>query len=344
VLLEAFNDPLLGVIQSRIVMAAMTRGFCGPNHTATEQMAKYYAARARNGVGLILTEGTIVHRAGDGYNNVPHIETKDQAESWQQVTDAVHAEGGRIFCQLWHCGRISHADYTGGAAPLSSTSRAADGVNRQNNKPFGQPRGMEKDDFEAVISQFVTAARNAMAAGFDGVELHGGHGYLIDQFFDARVNDRPDDYGGSVPNRCRFGLEVVARVLQAVGPSAVMVRISPSRDMGGLYDWPNLEEMLDYLVPALRAVGLRMLDVSCANADYYKTSGRVVRMIRPAWKDLLIGGASLSREQAEAELSEGLLDMVTWGRALLANPDMPRRFRAGAPLAEFSRDMLSTLA
>ena len=342
-LLEAFSDPLLGVVQSRIVMAAMTRGFCGPNHTATAQMAEYYAARARNGVGLILTEGTIVHRSGDGYNNVPHIETDDQTESWRQVTDAVHAEGGRIFCQLWHCGRISHPDYTAGPAPLSSTSRAAEGVNRQNNKPYGQPRAMETADIEAVICQFVAAARNAMTAGFDGVELHGGHGYLIDQFIDARVNDRTDDYGGSVPNRCRFGLEVVGRVLQAVGPSAVMVRISPSRDMGGVYDWPDLPEMLEYLLPDLRAVGLRMLDVSCANADYYKTSGRVVRMIRPAWKGLLIGGASLSREQADAELLEGLLDMITWGRALLANPDMPRRFRAGVPLAEFSRDMLPTL-
>jgi len=343
VLLEAFSDPLLGVVQSRIVMAAMTRGFCGPNHTATAQMAEYYAARARNGVGLILTEGTIVHRAGDGYNNVPHIETDDQTESWRQVTDAVHAERGRIFCQLWHCGRISHPDYTAGPSPLSSTSRAAEGVNRQNNKPYGQPRAMETADIEAVICQFVAAARNAMTAGFDGVELHGGHGYLIDQFFDARVNDRTDDYGGSVPNRCRFGLQVVGRVLEAVGPSAVMVRISPSRDMGGLYDWPDLQEMLNYLLPELRVLGLRMLDVSCANADYYTTSGRVVRMIRPVWKDLLIGGASLSREQAEAELSEGLLDMVTWGRALLANPDMPRRLRAGTPLAEFSRDMLSTL-
>jgi N-ethylmaleimide reductase len=176
------------------------------------------------------------------------------------------------------------------------------------------------------------------------VELHCGHGYLIDQFFDARINDRTDGYGGSVRNRCRFGLDVVGRVVEALGSSAVMVRISPSRDMGGLYDWPDLSEMLSYLLPAFRSAGLQMLDISCANADYFKTSGRIVRSIRKDWPGFLIAGASLSQQQAESEVREGLLDMVTWGRAILANPDLPLRFRSGAPLVDFSRDMLATLS
>ena len=343
-LLEKYSHPALGQVQSRIAMAAMTRGFCGADHTATPQMADYYAKRARAGVGLILTEGTIVHRSGDGYNNVPHIETAAQAESWRHVTTAVHAEGGKIFCQLWHCGRISHADYTGGAPPLSSTNRAAEGINRQNNQPFGTPRAMTQDDIQEVVSQFVAAARNAMAAGFDGVELHGGHGYLIDQFFDARINDRSDEFGGSVENRCRFGLKVMREVVAAIGGSAVMVRLSPSREMGGLYDWPDLHAMLEYLIPAAHGTGLQMLDISCANADYYKTSGRVIRLIRRSWPGLLIGGASLSQQQAESELNDGLLDMVTWGRALIANPDLPVRFRVATPIVEFTRDMLSSLA
>ena len=343
-LLEPFNDPNLGAFQSRVAMAAMTRGFCGPDHTATPQMAAYYAARAMNGVGLILTEGTIIHSSGDGYNNVPHIETKQQSDSWRCVTDAVHAEGAKIFCQLWHCGRISHAEYTGGSPPLSSTNIAAAGINRQNNKPFGEPRAMTQGDIEEVVVQFVAAAQNAMASGFDGVELHCGHGYLIDQFFDARINDRTDGYGGSVRNRCRFGLDVVGRVVEVLGSSAVMVRISPSRDMGGLYDWPDLSEMLSYLLPAFRSAGLQMLDISCANADYFKTSGRIVRSIRKDWPGFLIAGASLSQQQAESEVREGLLDMVTWGRAILANPDLPLRFRSGAPLVDFSRDMLATLS
>jgi N-ethylmaleimide reductase len=343
-LLERYSHPALGQVQSRIAMAAMTRGFCGADHTATPQMADYYAKRARAGVGLILTEGTIIHRSGDGYNNVPHIETAEQAESWRQVTSAVHAEGGKIFCQLWHCGRISHADYTGGAPPLSSTNRAAEGINRQNNQSFGIPRAMTHDDIQEVVSQFVAAAHNAMAAGFDGVELHGGHGYLIDQFFDARINDRSDEFGGSVENRCRFGLEVMREVVAAIGGSAVMVRLSPSREMGGLYDWPDLHAMVEYLIPAAHGTGLQMLDISCANADYYKTSGRVIRLIRRSWPGLLIGGASLSQQQAESELNDGLLDMVTWGRALIANPDLPVRFRSATPIVEFTRDMLSSLA
>jgi 2,4-dienoyl-CoA reductase-like NADH-dependent reductase (Old Yellow Enzyme family) len=342
-LLAPFIDPNLGELKSRIAMAAMTRAFCGPNHTATRKMAEYYAARACNGVGLILTEGTIIHHSADGYNNVPYIETSEQCDSWRQVTNAVHAEGGKIFCQLWHCGRISHTDYTGGVPPLSSTNVAASGVNRQNNKPFGQPKAMTQRDIEEVIAQFVAAARNAMAAGFDGVELHCGHGYLIDQFFDSRINDRTDAYGGSVPNRCRFGLEVIGAVVESIGSSAVMARLSPSRDMGGLYDWPDLHDMLDYVIPAAHASGLRMLDISCANADYYATSGRIIRSVRKAWPGFLVGGASLSQEQAEAELKDGWLDMVTWGRALIANRDMPLRFQAGCSLMDFSRDMLATL-
>ena len=190
---------------------------------------------------------------------------------------------------------------------------------------------------------FVAAARRAMDVGFDGVELHLGHGYLADQFFDARVNDRLDEYGGAVENRCRFGLELISDVLTACEPSRVMVRVSPSRFMNGLYDWPDLDAMLGYLVPELRRVGLLMLDVSCANADYFQTSGRVIRAIRPAWPHLLLGGASLSHEDAQAEIDAGLLDLVTYGRFLIANHDLVHRFRDAASLRKFDSTMLDTL-
>ena len=343
-LLQPFDSPALGRMSSRIAMAAMTRGFCGPNHTATAAMADYYGKRAESGVGLVLTEGTVIHSSADGYNNVPHIETAEQTDSWRQVVARVQAGGGKIFCQLWHCGRISHEDFTGGVPPLSSTAVAADGINRQNNKPYGTPRAMVAADFEAVRQQFVKAAGNAMEAGFDGVQLHLGHGYLIDQFFDVRINDRTDEYGGSIENRCRFGIEITADVVAALGADKVMARISPSREMGGLYDWPDLEEMVPSLLAEFDRVGLRMLDISCANADYFKTSGRVIRMARPSWPHFLIGGASLTLQRAEDEVSAGLLDMVTWGRLLIANPDLPRRFSQGLELAEFDRSMLGTLA
>ena len=342
-LLDSCELPHLGRVNSRIVMSAMTRGFAAPGHLATNDMTAYYGRRAEDGVGLILTEGTIIDKTADGYNNVPHIETVAQAESWRPVVERVHVADGKIYSQLWHCGRISHSDYTGGVPPVSSTNWAAEGHNRQNDKPYGSPRALEVHEMATIYSMYRRAAKNALDVGFDGIQLHLGHGYLADQFFDSRVNDRDDAYGGSVENRCRFALEALEEVLSAVGPDRVMVRISPSRDMGGIYDWPNLEDMLAYLVPAFEALGLRILDISCARANYYETSGRIIRLVRPHWSGILMGGASLSRGQAEQELTDGLLDMVTWGRHLLANPDMVSRFKAGKELVAFEPSMLSSL-
>ncbi len=342
-LLDSCEVPHLGRVNSRIVMSAMTRGFAAPGHLATDEMAAYYGRRAEDGVGLILTEGTIIDKTADGYNNVPHIETVAQAESWRPVVERVQVAGGKIYSQLWHCGRISHSDYTGGVPPVSSTNQAAEGHNRQNDKPFGLPRALEVREMATIYAMYCRAAENALGVGFDGIQLHLGHGYLADQFFDARVNDREDAYGGSVEGRCRFALEALEEVLSVVGPERVMVRLSPSRDMGGVYDWPDLEEMLAYVVPAFGALGLRMLDISCARADYYETSGRIIRMVRPHWSGVLMGGASLSHGQAEQELADGRVDMVTWGRHLLANPDMVSRFRAGKVLAAYEPSMLSSL-
>lgn len=342
-LIEPCTIDHIGELNSRVVMSAMTRGFCGTNHTATDDMAAYYQRRAAGGVGLILTEGTIIHPSGDGYNNVPYIHTDEQTESWRKVTGAVHGAGGRIYSQLWHCGRISHSDYTGGEPPVSSTDRAAEGENRQNGKPFGTPRRLEIGEMPLYYSMFRKAARNALDAGFDGVQLHMANGYLIDQFFDARVNDRDDIYGGSVANRCRFALELLDEVIDEVGSDKLIVRISPSRFMGGLYDWPDLDEMLAYVVPAMNNAGLRLLDICCANADYYETSGRVIRMMRELWPHPLIGGASLAPEQAEDELRDGWLDLVTWGRFILANPDFVSRLKNGQEIAAFEGAMLSEL-
>ena len=335
--------PVVGKVKSRIAMAAMTRCFASPEHLVTPEIVTYYARRAADGVALILTEGVVIHPSADGYNNVPHIATETQAQSWAPVLNQVHQAGSKIWCQLWHCGRISHPDYTGGLAPVSSTAQRAEGINRQNGQPFGDPRALGVEEMPGIVSMFREAARRAIDVGFDGVQVHMGHGYLIDQFFDTRVNDRTDAYGGSVENRCRLALEVLARVIEEVGAEKVMVRISPSREMGGLYDWPELEAMLQYLMPAMESLGLRAVDISCAASDYYQTSGRVIRMVRPFWRGVILGGASLTVDQAEAELQAGMLDMVTWGRHLLANPDFCTRSQGGVPLVAFDRNMLSTL-
>lgn len=342
-LTEPWEHALLGRMASRIAMTAMTRSFAGPGHVATREMASYYAARAHGDVGFILTESTAVCPEGDGFPRMPRIHTADQIASWRLVTDAVHATGAPIFSQLLHCGRITHQDYTDGEQPVSATERQASGINRRNQKPYAIPRRLHADELPRITDVFRRAAVGALDAGFDGVELHLAHGYLADQFFDGRINDRSDRYGGSIENRSRFGLELTSAILSECGPARVMVRLSPARWMGGPYDWPDLHDMLSYLVPALDDAGLRLLDVSCARADYHQTSGRVVRIIRPMWRHFLMAGASLSKRDAQAEIDAGLLDMVTYGRLLIANPDLVQRFRDDAELRAYHESMLETL-
>lgn len=342
-LVEAWHDPLLGPLQSRAVMSAMTRSAAGRGNVPTGAMAAYYARRAEGGAGLILTESTAIAAIGDGFPDAPRMVTEAQIEGWRNVTSAVHGAGAQIFCQLLHCGRITHPDYTDGQQPVSSTDRAASGINRRNNQPYAVPRRLDSSELPGIIETYRLAARAAGRAGFDGVQLHLAHGYLPDQFLDARVNDRTDHYGGSVQNRCRFAVELVAAIVADQGPERVMARISPSRWMDGLYDWPDMPEMVSHLLPALDDAGLRMLDISCARADYFETSGRVVRMARPVWPHLLLAGASLSGDAAQAELDAGLVDMVTYGRWFLANADLVQKLRQGRPLKEFETRMLDTL-
>lgn len=342
-LMHPLNRDDFIAVRNRTVMSAMSRGFAADGHHATAAMADYYGKRAAAGAGLILTEGTLVHQSGDGWNNAPYIASDAHAQSWRQVVDRVHAAGGAIACQLWHTGRISHSDYTV-EQPVSSTNIAAAGTNRQNGKPYGEPRALTPEEMPTIYGYFADAARRAIdIAGFDAVELHVGHGYLADQFLDARVNDRTDNYGGSVENRCRFALELIDAVLDAVPAKKVIARISPSRFMGGLYDWPDLDAMIAYFIPALRERGLVALDISCANANYFDTAGRIVRMVRPIWDGVLIGGASLTVDQAEEELDAGLLDLVTWGRAFIANPDLVAKIESGAAWTAFEDSMRDTL-
>lgn len=341
-LFQPLAAPSFIPLRNRLVMSAMSRSFADQDRCATEDMVRYYERRAKSGAGLILTEGTIIHPSGDGWVNAPFIAEEKHARAWRPVVDAVHAANGTIACQLWHMGRISHEDFTG-APPVSSTARAAAGHNRQNDKPFGTPRALDPAEMPIIYSQFVDAAQRALDAGFDAVELHMANGYLPDQFLDGQVNDRTDQYGGSVENRCRFALELVEKVTKAVPAKQVMARISPSRFMGGLYEWPDLDAMIAYLVPALSQLGLGALDVSCANSDYFQTSGRMVRKIRPHFDGVIIAGASLTPEQAEAELESGMVDAITWGRAFIANPDLAERIRTGADIVPFEDSMRATL-
>ena len=339
---DAFDKPGFLPVRNRTVMSAMSRGFASEGHHPNNAMHDYYVRRAAAGVGLILTEGTIIDQSGDGWNSAPYIASDAHVKSWQPIVAAVQGEGALIACQLWHAGRISHEDYTI-VQPVSSTNRAAEGINRQNDKPYGVPRALETDEIPLIYQLYVDAATRSLDAGFDAVELHLGHGYLADQFLDSRVNDRTDRYGGSIENRCRFTLELVEQVLSVVASDRLVARISPSRFMGTILDWPDLEEMIVYLIPALRELGLTALDVSCANSNYHETSGRVVRMVRPLWDGVIIAGASLSMADAERELSDGWIDLVTWGRAFIANPDLVAKMRTGDTWASFTPEMRDVL-
>ena len=339
---DPFDKPGFIALRNRTVMSAMSRGFASQGHHPNDLMRDYYVRRAAAGVGLILTEGTFIDQSGDGWNSAPHISSDAHVESWKPLVAAVQAEGARIACQLWHAGRISHEDYTM-VQPVSSTNRAAEGINRQNDKPYGVPRSLETDEMPSIYRLYVDAATRSLDAGFDAVELHLGHGYLADQFLDARVNDRTDRYGGSVENRCRFTVELVEQVLAVVPNDRLVARISPSRFMGTILDWPDLHEMIAYLIPALRELGLTALDISCANSNYHETSGRVVRMVRPLWDRVIIAGASLSIADAERELSEGWIDLVTWGRAFIANPDLVAKMRTQDAWDEFTPQMRDQL-
>jgi len=343
IILKPYQNEFLGHMKNRVVMSAMSRSFSDKNHLCTDEIMKYYELRAKNNMALIITEGVVIHPSADGYNNVPHMWNNNQSESWKKTTTAVHKFNTKIFCQLWHCGRISHQDYTGGIPPVSSTDKAAEGINRQNNKPYSIPHKLTKKEILEVYDMFIKSGELAIKAGFDGLELHFGHGYLVDQFLDSRINDRTDEYGGSIENRCRFAIELTKLMITKFGPNKIIIRISPSRDMGGIYDWPNLNEMINYIIPELNKIGLRMLDISCARANYFETSGRIIRTVRKIWPYVIIGGASLTINEAEEEIKNNYLDMITWGRYILANPDFVNKIEHNIKLIEFDRDMLNRL-
>ena len=343
ILLSELKIDKVGTFQNRVVMSPMTRGFADNNHCATKDISNYYERRAKNGIGLIITEGIIVHPSADGYNNVPHMFTEEQMLSWKKVVDVIHKHKTKIYAQLWHCGRISHSDYTGGLAPVSSTNNQASGINRQNQKPFGKPRALDLNEIKKIYNMFNHSAELALRAGFDGIQIHMGHGYLVDQFLDANINDREDIYGGSIDNRIRFAIELLNSLIKNIGYEKIMVRISPSRFMNGIYEWPDMMAVLDRLLKEFDDSGLRQLDISCANSNYFETSGKVIKLIKKQWPHLLIGGASLTIDEAENEIREGNLDMITWGRLILANPDFVKLVKKGLPLKNFDNIMRETL-
>jgi N-ethylmaleimide reductase len=324
-------------LPNRVLMAPMTRNRAAAGNVPTELNATYYAQRAT--AGLIVTEATQVSPQGVGYPGTPGIHTDAQVAGWRLVTRAVHQRGGRIFLQLWHVGRISHPDLQpDGALPVAPSAIAPAGESRTaaGPKPFVTPRALEAGEIPGVVRQFAEGARRARDAGFDGVEIHGANGYLVDQFLRSGSNTRTDRYGGSPANRARFLLEVTAAVSDAWGGGGrVGVRLSPISAFNDMRD-DDPEATFSHAAAALGELGLAYLHVvelrPVAPGQPYLTPA-----LRRAFGGPLIINGGLDRDSAEAALRNGEGDAAAFAVMFLANPDLPERFAAGSPLNELDR-------
>ncbi len=322
-------------LPNRMFMAPMTRCRAGAGGMPSALNAEYYRQRA--GAGLIVSEGTQVSPQGVGYPATPGIHSHEQVAGWKLVTDAVHAAGGRIFLQLWHCGRVSHSSFHGGELPVSASPLAIPGVVRpfggSGTVPFETPRALETAEIAGVVDQFRQGAKYARAAGFDGVEIHGAFGYLPDQFLQNGSNQRTDQYGGSVANRARFLVEVAEAAVEVWGRDRVGVKLSPSNTYNGMSDSDPVKTF-SYAVSALDEIGVAYVHMMAASeSDLRHGSANVpIGTFRPLFRRTLVANQDYDQAKAEAVLNAGMADAVSFGRLFLANPDLPARFAAGAGL------------
>lgn len=331
--LALFTPVRLGpyTLANRLVMAPMTRNRAGPGNVPQDMNVEYYAQRAS--AGLIITEATQVSTQGVGYPNTPGIHSEEQVAGWSRVTQAVHDRGGRIFLQLWHVGRISHPTLQpSGTLPVapSAVKPAGEVYTYEGPKPFVVPRVLEISEIPGIVDQFRNGARRALEAGFDGVELHGANGYLIDQFLRDGTNLRRDAYGGSLEKRARFLLEVVEAVVGEWGAERVGVRLSPLSSFNSMSD-SNPEQTFRYASERLSEYGLAYLHgVEVPGDDPEQAFD--LDVMRRAFRGLYIANGGYDYEGATRAIQHGRADLVSFGRLFLANPDLPARFAAHAAL------------
>ncbi|SFS05532.1 alkene reductase [Sphingomonas jatrophae] len=332
-------DPIrLGAIAApnRIVMAPMTRARATRDHVPTSMMADYYAQRAS--AGLILSEAIGISQEGLGWPFAPGLWSDAQTEAWKPVTAAVHDAGGRIAAQLWHMGRIVHPSYLGGAAPVSSSATTAPGKAHiyGGKAPFVEARPLGRAELPRLLDDYARAADNALAAGFDGVQLHAANGYLIDQFLRDNVNLRDDAYGGSIDNRIRLLREVVERLAATVGADRVGVRLSPNGEMQGVNDSAP-HDLFPAAAAALSEIGIAYLELREPEPE--GTFGKpdthaVAPAIRAAFNGPLVLNSDYTPERAAAVIAAGEADAIAFGRPYIANPDLVERIAGGVPLAK----------
>lgn len=333
-----FDSITLGAIAApnRILMAPLTRGRADRDAVPTDMMVEYYTQRAS--AGLIISEATGISREGLGWPFAPGLWTDAQVAAWKPVTDSVHAAGGRIIAQLWHMGRQVHSSVIGGQ-PVSSSATATEGQAHtfEGKQDFEVARPLELNEIPRLLNDYELATKNALAAGFDGVQIHAANGYLIDQFLRDNANLRTDEYGGSIENRVRLLREVAERVISVAGADRVSVRLSPNGESQGVDD-SNPEPLFTAAAKALSDLGIAFLELREPGPD--GTFGRtdvpkLSPAIRKVFKGVLVVNSDYDTlEKAQAELDKGDADAISFGRPFIANPDLPERLRAGAPLAK----------
>ena len=327
-------------LRNRIVMAPLTRDRAGPAQVPTPLMATYYAQRAS--AGLIVSEATQISAEGQGYLDTPGIYSDEQIAGWRRITDGVHAAGGTMVVQLWHVGRISHVSLLpNGQPPVSSTVRAANGktFTQAGFEPVSTPRALREDELPRVVADYRHAARCALAAGFDGVEVHGANGYLLEQFMRDSINDRHDAYGGSIENRARLLVEVMQAVTAEVGAGRTGLRLSPVTQANDAQQDSDAQALFDHVVEALAPMKLAYLHLIEGQTggprdnvafDYAALRERFKRdHPNGAW----MANNGYSRAMAMDAVASGAVDLVAFGRPFISNPDLVYRLRADAPLA-----------
>jgi N-ethylmaleimide reductase len=334
-------------VANRVVMAPMTRArSTQPGDIPNALNARYYAQRAS--AAFIVTEATQISPQGKGYSFTPGIHSAEQVEGWREVTSAVHAAGGRIVLQLWHVGRMSHPDFHDGALPVAPSAIPFDGQIWKVDPATGvgamvsspTPRALTVDEIDGIVEDFRIGARNAMAAGFDGVEIHGANGYLIDQFLRTTSNRRTDDYGGSRENRLRFLKRVVDAVASEATPARTGIRLAPfltARGMACPDILPTLLEAADFL--QARGIGyLHLVEADWDDAPEFTEAFR--RDLRSRFSGPIVVAGKYDMARAQWVLEHGYADFVAFGRPFVANPDLPRRLAEGLPLAQFDGSTL----
>lgn len=328
-----FDEITIGntTLSNRIIMAPMTRSRANDEGVQPAFAVEYYRQRAS--AGLIITEAVNISPMAKGYIRTPGIYTEDQIESWRKIADAVHSKGGKIFMQLFHAGRIALPDFLpeGVEKPFAPSAVKADGTNYTDEgmKEFVEPKTMSIEEIKNAVKEFAVAARNAINAGFDGVELHAANGYLVQQFLTTNANKRQDEYGGTIENRARFLLEVMDAIINEVGAEQTSIRLSPRVQFNDVEE-DNAEELYKYIITELNKRRIAFLDIGSYDPekDWHP-------ILRPIYKGVYFAGGFFDKKSGEQFLQDGKADAMIYGKLFIANPDLTKRFRLNAGLNDW---------